>query len=68
MIAKGIMFLGCAPLFALTAPWGGEGWGEVGDSRALAGRPPHPPRRFAPAPLPLPPAGGEDKSGAGEGA
>ena len=57
-----------APLFSLSAPGGGEGRGEVGDSTALAGRPPHPPRRSAPGPLPLPPAGGEGKSGAGDGA
>jgi Fe-S oxidoreductase len=38
----------CAAEFSLSAPGGGEGWGEVGDSRALAGPPPHPPRRSAP--------------------
>jgi len=57
-----------APSFSLSALGGGEGRGEVGDSRALAGPPPHPPRRSAPGPLPLPPMGGEGKSGAGDGA
>ena len=56
------------PLFSLFALGGGEGWGEVGDSRALAGRPPHPPRRSAPGPLPLPPMGGEGDRVAGDGA
>jgi hypothetical protein len=68
MILKGIRFRGRAPLFALSAPGGGEGRGEVGDSTALAGRPPHPPRRSATGPLPLSPAGGEGKCGAGDGA
>jgi hypothetical protein len=67
MIAKGIMFPGRAPLFALSAPRGEEGRGEVGDSRALAGRPPRPPRGSAPGPLPLPPMGGERDFVAGHG-
>ena len=76
MIAKEIVFSGRAPLFALSAPGGGEGRGEVGET-------PAPPHLTLPiptdqarglkahdvtGPLPLPPAGGEGKSGAGDGA
>ncbi len=76
MTAKGIMFCGSAPLFALSVPGGGEGQGEVGETSA----PPHltlsiPTDQVrglkahdATGPLPLPPAGGEGKSGAGDGA
>ena len=67
MILERIRFRGTAPLFALSAPGGGEGRGEVGDSGALAGRPPHPPRRSAPGPLPLPLLGGEGGFVAGRG-
>jgi hypothetical protein len=65
MTDKSIMFLGRAPIFSLSAPGGGEGWGEVGDFRALAGRPPHPTRHSATGPLPLPPMGGEGNRAAG---
>jgi S-adenosylmethionine:tRNA ribosyltransferase-isomerase len=43
-----------AAAYSLSAPGGGEGWGEVGDSRAPAGHPPHPPTPAARAP-PSPP-------------
>ena len=66
MIAKGIMIPGRAPLFTLSASGGGEGRGEVGETPA----PPHLTLPIADATgrLPLPPAGGEGKSGAGDGA
>jgi hypothetical protein len=41
---------------SLSAPWGGEGWGEVGDARALAGTHLTLPALRA-GPLPLPPEG-----------
>ncbi len=52
-----------APLFSLSAPGGGEGRGKVGETLAS----PHLtlPAADAPGPLPLPPLGGEGKSGAG---
>jgi hypothetical protein len=64
MIAKEIMFLGLDPLFAPSALGGGEGRGGVGETPA----PPHLtlPIADATGPLPLPPAGGEGKSGAGD--
>src|SRR6266478_7270887 len=42
--------------FSLSAPGGGEGWGEVGDSRAVAGTHLTLPR-LRRGPLPLPPEG-----------
>ena len=55
-----------APLFSLSAPGGGEGWGEVGETPAS----PHLtlPIADATGPLPLPPMGGEGDRVAGDGA
>ena len=66
MILKGMRFCGSAPLFALSAPGGGEGRGEVGETPAL----PHLTLAITDAtgPLPLPPLGGEDGCVAGAGA
>ena len=76
MILKGMRFGGSAPLFALSAPGGGEGRGEVGETPA----PPHLTLRIptdqvrglkahdATGPLPLPPLGGEGGCVAGAGA
>ena len=66
MILKGMRFCGSAPLFALSAPGGGEGRGEVGETPAPA----HLtlPIADATGPLPLPPLGGEGGCVAGAGA
>jgi hypothetical protein len=66
MIEKWTMFLRRAPLFALSAPTGGEGRGEVGETPAPA----HLtlPIAEATGPLPLPPLGGEGGCVAGAGA
>src|SRR5712691_13244219 len=45
-----------SPLHSLSAPGGGEGWGEVGDSRAMADAHLTLPRLWR-GPLPLPPEG-----------
>ena len=66
MILKGMRFCGSAPLFALSAPGGGEGRGEVGETPVPA----HLtlPIADATGPLPLPPLGGEGGCVAGAGA
>jgi hypothetical protein len=66
MILKGMRFCGSAPLLTLSAPGGGEGRGEVGETPA----PPHLtlPITDATGPLPLPPLGGEGGCVAGAGA
>jgi len=63
MILKGIRFCGSALLFALSAPGGGEGRGEVGETPAPA----HLTLPIAEATGPLP-LGGEGGCVAGAGA
>jgi len=65
MSANGITFRYPAPLISLSAPGGGEGRGEVGDSRAPAGAHLTLPIANAMGPLPLPPMGGEGDCAAG---
>ncbi len=56
-----------ASISSLSDPGGGEGWGEVGDSRAVAGTHLTLPALRA-GPLPLPPEGRRGENSAGEAA
>ena len=66
MTGSAITFRYPASLIPLSAPGGGEGWGEVGGSTALADAHLTLPIANAMGPLPLPPVGGEGKCAAGD--